>query len=466
MVMRLGHEWQRHMMAFVIVCIVVFLACISGIMTRPMGFLAAFWPANAVLLGVMVRWPSMACLGGWFGAVAGYLGADLLSGHSLALTVWLTAANLSGAVAGTLMFRRLSYEDMQLKDPLSVLYIFFILCCSSAVTALVGAGAAPVFFGRDIVSGLAFWFTAELVNAIIVLPVILTAHAGWADCLSRRGGDEERVRLLAPLVALVLSLGIGLWVGGAGAIAFPSPALLWCALSLPVFPTVMLTMLVSIWHLIAITLGIFAYNQGIDGATMSDRLGIMLLALGPLTVASTNAARTALLRQLERQVSHDALTGALSRATFLARAEIKLGHKGHPVAVLMMDLDNFKQINDRHGHAVGDRVLVAFASAIRCQLRDKDIFGRIGGEEFAAVLPDVPPHLAQNISERLRHAVEAVVLTLEGQETLNFTVSIGVACFENEADGVIHLDRMLATADKALYRAKQNGRNQVASCLM
>ncbi len=466
MVKSLMHRWRAELLVFAIAFAMVFLACVFGILTRPMGFLAALWPANAVLLGLMVRWPKMAGISGWAGALVGYFGADLLSGNSFQLTAWLTGANLVGVGVGVILFRRLSPEDMQLKHPLSVLYMFSVLCCSAAATAFVGAGVAPVFFGRDLLSGLAFWFTTELVNAIIVLPVILTANLVWPKKLLRRRPQHERFHLLnqlAPLAALALSITIGLWVGGPGAVAFPSPALLWCALTYPLFLTVLLTMLVSSWHLIAITLGVFAYHQAIDGATMSDRLGVMLLALGPLTVASINTARTALVAQLERQISHDALTGALSRKAFLSRAATKLDERGVPVNVLMLDLDKFKDINDRFGHATGDRVLVAFASTIRQLLREQDIFGRIGGEEFAILLSGMPQDSAATIAERLRGAIEALRLPLEDNTMLSFTVSIGLAHCGSNMHAASSLDQMLAVADKALYQSKDKGRNQVES---
>lgn len=466
MVKSLKDRWRAELLVFAIASSVVFLACIFGILTRPMGFLAAFWPANAVLLGLMVRWPKMAGIAGWIGALVGYIGADLLSGNSLELAAWLTGANLVGVGVGVTLFRHLSREDMQLKHPLSVLYMFAVLCCSAAATAFVGAGVAPVFFGRDLVSGLAFWFTTELVNAIIVMPVILTANFSWLRRLLRRRPKYDRLHVLnqfAPLGALALSLTIGLWVGGPGAVAFPSPALLWCALTYPFFLTVLLTMLVSSWHLIAITLGVFAYHQAIDGATMSDRLGVMLLALGPLTVASINAARTALVAQLERQVSHDALTGSLSRKAFLTRAATKLDERDVPVNVMMLDLDKFKDINDRFGHATGDRVLVAFASTIRKQLREQDCFGRIGGEEFAIVLSGMPQNLAATIAERLRAAIETLRLPLEEGAVLSFTVSIGLVHCERAKHTASSLDHMLAAADRALYMSKDKGRNQVES---
>ncbi len=451
--------------AVLVVFTTVLFASLFGILTRPLGFLATFWPANALLLGLFVRRPRLATPLGWLAALAGYLAADLMTGGNLLLTAWLTAANLAGVATGFALFRRLPEDDRRLRRPSSVLYLLGILMIAAAAAAAVGFGAAPVFFGSDPVSGVAFWFTAELVNGIIILPVILTAPPlATLSARYRRPGDlSVLARDAAPIVAVIVLTLVGLLARGPGAIVFPSPALLWVALTLGIFTTAVVTMLVSMWHLIGFTLGYYApYVAKIDTLTMSDRLGITLLALGPLTVASMNAARGELIRRLEGLATIDALTGALSRGAFLEQASDLVGDRqptGRPVSVLMLDLDHFKRINDTYGHAAGDRALHAFAAAVRASLRETDILGRLGGEEFAAVLPDADERQASVLAERLRRNIEAIRLPLEGGP-LQFTVSIGVATHPPAAS--LPLARLLVAADEALYRAKAGGRNRIA----
>ncbi|RYE08320.1 MAG: GGDEF domain-containing protein [Hyphomicrobiales bacterium] len=130
-----------------------------------------------------------------------------------------------------------------------------------------------------------------------------------------------------------------------------------------------------------------------------------MLALAPLAVASMNSARNELLRKLNFAADHDHLTGVLTRGALVTAASKLLanerrGSKG--VALLMLDLDHFKSINDRHGHLIGDDVLVAFANAARAELRATDLLGRFGGEEFVALLPDTDRRAAVMIAERLR----------------------------------------------------------------
>jgi len=456
--------WRRDVLAGAIVFAVVLAACLFGILTRPLGFLAAFWPANAVLLGLFVRFPWLASPVGWIAAIVGYLAADLLTGGAFALTIWLTTANLAGVVVGVIIFALLGDDDRALRRPLSVLYFFGIVICAACASAVVGAGAAPVFFGRNLLSGAAFWFTTELVNSIIVVPVILTAPrrsqlALWLQRLEAEPAGFN-LRRAAPFAALAVSLFAGFFVDGVGHLAFPSPALLWCALVYPMFPTVLLTSIVSIWHLLSVSQGFSGpHIAQIDETTMSDRLGIMLLALGPLTVASINAARVELTRKLAHLATHDALTGTLTRAGFATRAESIVSAATEPFAILMLDIDHFKSINDTHGHTAGDNALAGFAHTVARSLRKNDLFGRLGGEEFVILLPQVSSEGALDVAERLRSQVENFRSPLPNGQELRFTVSIGLVHLP--AAPSAKLESLLTSADEVLYRAKGEGRNRV-----
>jgi diguanylate cyclase (GGDEF)-like protein len=129
--------------------------------------------------------------------------------------------------------------------------------------------------------------------------------------------------------------------------------------------------------------------------------------------------------------------------------------QGEPVSALMFDLDHFKSINDRFGHAIGDKALHVFAVTASVSTRTTDIVGRFGGEEFVALLPGSIAD-AKLVGERIRRAFEAAGVTVAGCD-LHATVSIGAACGQPGTDIVA----LLAAADAALYRAKANGRNRV-----
>ncbi len=130
---------------------------------------------------------------------------------------------------------------------------------------------------------------------------------------------------------------------------------------------------------------------------------------------------------------------------------------GQPLSVLFVDLDRFKLINDRHGHAAGDQCLRAVAGALAGALEEGDIFGRYGGEEFVVILPGRTGAAARQVGERLRAAVERQVTDWEGQP-LRLTVSVGVA---TRLDGDRSPQALIERADKALYAAKRAGRNCV-----
>ena len=161
-----------------------------------------------------------------------------------------------------------------------------------------------------------------------------------------------------------------------------------------------------------------------------------------------------------RAATIDSLTGVFNRRAFFERAERLVRRAdidSRPLAVLLFDIDRFKQINDRFGHPVGDRLLIEFTTLTSQLLRPTDLFGRIGGEEFAAILPGAQLGAAIAAADRVRAAFATVIVT-EGDADVRATVSVGVTVIDGENVG---LDRIIAIADRALYRAKHNGRNRV-----
>jgi diguanylate cyclase (GGDEF)-like protein len=160
--------------------------------------------------------------------------------------------------------------------------------------------------------------------------------------------------------------------------------------------------------------------------------------------------------RLERMAQTDALTGAGNRRWLMSQLPEQLPAGS---AVLQLDLDHFKQINDRFGHAAGDRVLVAFAECLCGQLRTTDLWARMGGEEFAVYLPDTTPAAAQAIAQRLCSAAAGIQVEAEGHG-VPVTVSIGLACVASPGTA---WSTWLSRADEALYEAKRAGRNRVVT---
>jgi len=171
--------------------------------------------------------------------------------------------------------------------------------------------------------------------------------------------------------------------------------------------------------------------------------------------------------RLRELASHDPLTGVLNARAFYEAGDRLLGlarRTSSPCAVLFIDLDHFKSINDTHGHAAGDQVLRAVAHCLQSRLRRSDLLGRIGGEEFSVLLPETGLETALGLAEQWRQAIERLHPELPDHGPLQITASIGVASHRHgSVDRQLSLQALQSRADQAMYRAKATGRNRVSS---
>ena len=182
----------------------------------------------------------------------------------------------------------------------------------------------------------------------------------------------------------------------------------------------------------------------------SFALCVFLFSIGVVLMASDR-----LRTELEHLATHDSLTNALNRRSMNESCHRELDRSrrhGRSMALLMMDLDHFKAINDTYGHQAGDEVLINFVAKVNALLRQSDLLGRFGGEEFMLLLPETSREEALLVAERIR---EVCLLT---RHEPSCTVSMGLTTNEKDNDTV---DTLMARADAALYRAKTNGRNRV-----
>jgi len=171
--------------------------------------------------------------------------------------------------------------------------------------------------------------------------------------------------------------------------------------------------------------------------------------------------RKRLQAEIERQAHTDFLTGLANRRYFMEQAEIELARAiryRSPLSITMMDIDYFKRINDTYGHKVGDTALQKLSLICQATLRESDLIARIGGEEFAILLPETDAQMAAEAVERIRESIAATDITLEDNQTFRITVSIGVVTLK---EGTATLDTLLRLADAALYEAKRSGRNRI-----
>lgn len=193
--------------------------------------------------------------------------------------------------------------------------------------------------------------------------------------------------------------------------------------------------------------------------------GLALVFLGIAAMIGVGAARAhvravALSARLHHMASHDELTGLHNRRSFfdtLQRARDAAVRGGKPLAVAIVDIDWFKRINDSHGHQAGDLVLGHVATLLTNTLRAGDRVSRIGGEEFAVLMPDTDIAAARTICERLRRIIARSTVPLPSGAEAILTISTGIATLEGDEDR----DTLMGRADHALYAAKSGGRNQV-----
>ena len=164
---------------------------------------------------------------------------------------------------------------------------------------------------------------------------------------------------------------------------------------------------------------------------------------------------------MEELAIHDGLTGLYNHREFQRQLQVELERAQrykHPLSLLMLDIDHFKNFNDKYGHQAGDDVLRALADQMRQEVRAVDYVARYGGEEFVIILPEMAASEALTVAERLRKSIAASTVIISEGQSVNVTVSIGVATFPEDADSK---DKLIAVADKALYAAKAAGRNKV-----
>jgi len=211
----------------------------------------------------------------------------------------------------------------------------------------------------------------------------------------------------------------------------------------------------------------------VDGERVQERVlkEGMKIRVGQTTVlkfARYDALEERAQRQLLESALRDGLTRAFNRRYFVERlgAEIRFAERhAQPLALLMLDIDHFKQLNDSHGHLIGDDVLRAVVGVLNDTLRAEDVLARYGGEEFSVLVRGVNQDGARVLGERLRREIAEMGLTKETGEKIGVTVSIGIAIFPLANAAEVPAEqvgkKLVEQADAALYRAKNAGRNRV-----
>lgn len=463
----------HQMVLFLGVGVLIFTMSLLGILTRPEGMLAVLWPANSVFVALLLRLPAVNNPVGWGMAFVGYVVADILTGNDLPMAVSLAVTNMIGVGAAVWVLKPVSNEHRTLQRPLFSLH----LGLGAAAGALSAGGVALIYgllFADPHPDRVAiYWVVTEFANYVVILPFTMTVArlpviiSGAQKAIAALRDNVKSSRHALPALSLLFSIFVADLAGGPGAIVFPVPALLWCALSYRFNQIAFLMIVMSAFVMVSLEHDLVAsLPEDADPmlSILSTRIGIAMLVLGPLTVSSIDRVRSGLLERLEHAAKHDFLTGVFMRGAFMEIGQQRIDQalaQQKPFAVLVMDLDHFKMINDTHGHAVGDSLLVEVAKVIRNCLRTDDLLARLGGEEFAVMASGVSSADAALLAQRVRENVAALRVDGPNGTQICATISIGM----RHCAGTEHaiLDDLINEADQAMYKAKDSGRNQIVA---
>lgn len=431
----------------------------------PPGYATAVWPASGIALAAALLqghriWPGI-----WLGASL----VNVTVQSSLTAATLIGAGNTLEALAGAALFRAYVGPPGVFQRGADV--VKFVAIAASSATIAATVAAAPLAFVHslpwpDLSWNWWTWWQGDTAGIIIVAPLIL----GWSV---RIRPAWTRWKIVEGSVLICLLLGVTYAIFGAGMGPYiPSPPLtfailpfvIWAAFRFRQREVATVNALVcamAVWFTLE---GSGPFAQG------SLNESLLLLLAFMCTVVTTGLVLSAvigdrgraveatqrLLRDLREQTIRDPLTSLHNRRflqDYLPRELIRAARERCPLAVIMIDLDRFKWINDSAGHQAGDRVLVEVAGLLRRQVRGSDIACRYGGEEFVVVLPRTTLENALRRSEEIRLAIAR-----ERGRFHPVTASLGVALCPAHATNA---EALLHAADQALYEAKRAGRNQV-----
>lgn len=445
--------------------------------------IAIVWPPNGVLLAALLLRPQRE----WPWYLAAIVPAEVLAdvpAFTVSQAIAFAAINGSEALLAAWLLRGRGGPAFTLARLREVMrFGLFAVLLASMAAAVLGATVYQ-HIKLDDTSYWAFWriwWFGDALGLLLVTPLII----GWADSRSAPRAQPRRVAEAAALAAATLAAGFIVFGGVVDRSHVPVSALL--TLPLPVWAAIRFGLHGA--ASVTAALAVFAVAEATRGASMfrvfDQATAVILLQEFIAILAFSSLALAALLRELrersatlEQRVAErthelveanarlealavtDALTGLHNRRHFMERAAETLAQScrhGHPMSIVMMDVDRFKQINDNCGHDAGDAVLRRIAATCRQQLRDGDLAARYGGEEFVLMLPATDTRGAQAIAERIRCAVAGLEVECRGA-ALPVSASFGVA---ERLPGEEDIGALLIRADEALYAAKHHGRNRV-----
>ncbi len=450
-------------------------------LSQSSGDIATLWPPNGVLLAALLLARANLQHPLLLTSALASLAINMITDHGLAASLVLTLGNMSEVWIAAWLVRRFGAgDDMFFRASGTVRFSVLAGIFGPACAATLVAGLFWAFnLETRIFSTWTRWFTGDALGILIVTPMVMLAVIA-----ARYGAERVFVRrspleITAILTAVVITTCLVFVWRNPPILFFLFPLMLLTIFRLGPIGAAAATLIIAILgsYLLVKGYGPIAAITHVDATRiLFFQLFLATLFLTALPVAAVLAERLALEKallasqqsaeraadDLYRQVTTDELTGAASRRYFLgqlAQAQDQAQRSSTPVTLAIFDIDNFKQVNDSHGHPAGDEVLRHMMQICRKQLRSTDLVGRLGGEEFGILMPGAGRGEARMICERLREDIASQHIKIDAHSaTVNVTVSIGLAPFNTTST-----DDWFVRADKALYVAKANGRNRLHS---
>src|SRR5262245_740077 len=461
---RMPQWWQVGLLA-----VVYFAAAKASLLLAiPPGYATAVWPPSGIALAAMLLLGSRVWPGIWLGAAL----ANYTVSSSLVLAAALGTGNALEALAGAALIRHLMGVPRRFeraRDVVVFAAVAALSCTIASTLAVLSMTAVGLVSWREFIPNWWTWWQGDVAGIIIVTPLILTWRLRRAAPWSRRKMLEGAC--FGSLLVMVTFLAFS---GGTGTSSpFPPtftilPFMIWAAFRFSQRIVTTASAFVSAAAVYYTVNGIGPFPLwSLNEALLTLLAFISTIVVTGLVLSALRIERARALHELERmliglreQAITDPLTGLYNRRylwEFLRREWVRARRKNESLAVIMIDLDHFKRINDAHGHQAGDFVLVAVAGLLRNQIRSSDIVCRYGGEEFALVLPEASVENVRLRAEHIRAAIKGLDLTHQGVPLARITASLGVALFPHHADSP---DSLIRAADEALYEAKRVGRDR------
>jgi len=434
-------------------------ACLSQLIVEVTSFGtsvgAIFWPGAGVTSAVLLRlrsrqWPAVIAA-----VAAAEFGLDVVGGFGVVAALGWAVANTAEAALGAWLYRRRGRMTVALQEIRSLLrFVGCSVIAGPALGATIGTLWATLVVGDSVWPRLPRWFVGDAIGVLVIAPALLGLRGRGM------GSASIHVRLWWALgLVAVTGVGLGPWrITSAWGLPFLVLACLvlsslWQGHGWAAGGILLVASVVEI--MTALGVGPFATEGAFEGLVVAQMF-VAACAFSALLVAALTSdllTRDTVERALREQALHDQLTGLANRRLIDERFQQAIGRarrNGEVVGMGIIDLDRFKTVNDRFGHAAGDAVLVETARRMLSEVRGQDTVARLGGDEFAVLLDGIDdPALADGIAERLAASLSRPV-AWEGHE-LAVTASIGMVVSERDDET---LAALAARADEIMYRVK------------